>query len=112
MPDGTEGSAAAGVMILSAEDGLADTIRPRVDAAGGDPSMIVGLTPDDGPTGDRLLSLPEDIPVIEQGVEDVAAGLVIIDPLVAFFGSKIDSHRDQDVRRVLAARPWQRPACL
>ena len=74
--------------------------------------MIVGLTPDDGPTGDRLLSLPEDIPVIEQGVEDVAAGLVIIDPLVAFFGSKIDSHRDQDVRRVLAARPWQRPACL
>ena len=37
LPDGTP-CEAAGVVISSAEDGLADTIRPRLDAAGGDPS--------------------------------------------------------------------------
>ncbi len=33
-----------GVLILSAEDGLADTIRPRLDAAGGDPTRVHALT--------------------------------------------------------------------
>ena len=28
------------VLMLSAEDGLADTVRPRFDAAGGDPAMV------------------------------------------------------------------------
>ncbi len=103
MPDGTRGGAAAGVVILSAEDDLADTVRPRLDAAGGDTSRILALTTNGDEAGDRLPSLPEEIPLIEQGIERVGAELVIIDPLVAYFGGKIDSHRDQDVRRVLAA---------
>ena len=104
MPDGSAGGVAAGVVVLSAEDGLADTVRPRLDAAGGDPTRVLALTAKyDDNAGDQLLSLPEDIPLIEQGIEEVEADLVPIDPLVAFFGSKIDSHRDQDVRRVLAS---------
>jgi len=44
MPDGTPGLGyAAGVVLLSAEDGLADTIRPRLDAAGGEASRVVAL---------------------------------------------------------------------
>jgi hypothetical protein len=103
MPDGSGGSAAAGVVILSAEDGLHDTVRPRLDAAQGNPSRVLALTTtDDGNGGRRLLSLPQDIPLIERGIDRVEADLVTIDPLVAFFGDKTDSHRDQDVRRVLA----------
>lgn len=30
-------------VLLTAEDGLADTIRPRLDAAGGDPSRVLAL---------------------------------------------------------------------
>jgi hypothetical protein len=37
LPDGTP-TEAAGAVIVSAEDGGADTIRPRFDAAGGDPA--------------------------------------------------------------------------
>ena len=36
------GRAAPGnVLFLCVEDGLADTVRPRIDAAGGDPSRVV-----------------------------------------------------------------------
>ncbi|MEM1331474.1 MAG: AAA family ATPase, partial [Planctomycetota bacterium] len=39
----SESNAPGGVVLLSAEDGLADTIRPRLDAAGADPSRVVAL---------------------------------------------------------------------
>jgi predicted ATP-dependent serine protease len=103
MPDGSTGGVAAGVVILSAEDGLADTVRPRLDAARGDPAGVLALTTKyDDNARDLLLSLPKDIPLIAQGIERIEAELVTIDPLVAYFGNKTDSHRDQDVRRVLA----------
>src|SRR4051812_25340935 len=40
MPDGSSGVGRASVVLLSAEDGLADTIRPRLDAAGADASRV------------------------------------------------------------------------
>jgi hypothetical protein len=101
-PDGAE-CEAAGVVLLSAEDGLADTIRPRLDAAGADASRIVALaTVPDENGHERLLSIPEDIALIEKGIERVDASLVIVDPLMAFLSGETNSHRDQDVRRALA----------
>jgi hypothetical protein len=93
----------AGVVLLSAEDGLADTIRPRLDAAGADVSRVLSLAtvPDENGL-ERLLSIPEDIPLIEMGIERVGARLVVVDPLMAFLSADANSHRDQDVRRALA----------
>jgi hypothetical protein len=106
-PDGSECEAGAGgVVILSAEDGLADTIKPRLEAADADTSRISSLgTVWEGKGGrrhERALSLPEDIPLIEREVRRVEAKLVIVDPLMAFLPKKIDAHKDQDVRRALA----------
>src|SRR5262249_2987163 len=42
MPDNTPGRH-GGVVLLSAEDGLQDTIRPRLDAAGADCSRVLAL---------------------------------------------------------------------
>jgi hypothetical protein len=101
-PDGAE-CEAAGAVLLSAEDGLADTIRPRLDAAGADTSRILALaTVPDENGHDRLLSIPEDIPLIEKGIRRVGARLVVVDPLMAFLSGETNSHRDQDVRRALA----------
>jgi hypothetical protein len=101
-PDGAE-CEPAGVVLLSAEDGLADTIRPRLDAARADTSRILALaTIPDEDGHDRLLSIPEDIPLIEKGIRRVRARLVVVDPLMAFLSGNINSHRDQDVRRALA----------
>lgn len=107
MPDDTAGSLGpSGVVILSAEDGLADTIRPRLDAAGADVSRIVALTgilaPDQVDEYGHPPSLPVDIGAIEATAMDVTASLIIIDPLMAYLGGQVDSHRDQDVRRALA----------
>jgi RecA-family ATPase len=39
MPDGTPG-AQGSVVLIAPEDGVSDTIKPRIEAAGGDPSRI------------------------------------------------------------------------
>jgi hypothetical protein len=103
LPDGTP-CEAAGAVICSAEDGLADTIRPRLDTAGGDPSRVLSLaTVTDEEGLQRPISIPQDVPIIEEGIRRIGAVLVVIDPLMAFFGSDIDSYKDQNVRRALAA---------
>ena len=93
---------AGGVVICSAEDGLADTIRPRLDAAGGDPERVLALTTVMDGDSERLLSIPEDLDVVRQAIEQVGAKLLIVDPQMAFLSGRHDAHRDQDVRRALA----------
>jgi hypothetical protein len=100
-PDGS-GCEAGGVVILSAEDGLADTIRPRFDAAGGDAAKAVAVsTVPDAEGNERQIAIPDDLHVIEAAIERVGAVLVVIDPLMAFLPGEVNSHRDQDVRRGL-----------
>jgi hypothetical protein len=100
-PDGTE-CKTGGVVLCSAEDGETDTIRPRFDAAGGEASKVLTLATVPEGASERLLSIPEDLEIIRRGIEQVQATLVVIDPLSAFLSGKVNSHRDQDVRRVLA----------
>ena len=67
LPGGDAAPAAPrGVLLFSAEDDLFDTIRPRIDAAGGDPQRIVAFVavPDGTDTG-RPFALPGDLPLLE-----------------------------------------------
>ncbi len=105
MPDGSHGlHEPASVVLLTAEDGLGDTIRPRLDAAGADASRVIAITGvPDGVNGDmRPVELPLDLHYIERVVLDHDAVLVIIDPLMAFLGGTTNSYQDHDVRRALA----------
>lgn len=88
-----------GVVLLSAEDGLADTIRPRLDAAGADCSRIVAL--DLVGEDQHPVTIPEDLGWIEAAVKRVEATVVVVDPLMAYLSGDVNSHRDQDVRRAL-----------
>ena len=103
-PDGTQ-APAGDVVILTAEDGLADTIRPRLDAAGADVSrvwVIQAVTSADD-AGGKLFSLAGDVGALEDVVSEHRARLVMIDPLDGYLRG-IDSHRNSEVRGVLA--PW------
>ena len=101
MPDGASG-VTGGVVLLTFEDGLADTICPRLDAARADVSRVVALRGVAADDDVRLPTIPEDLDAISAGIADVGALLVIVDPLMAALSGDVNSHRDQDVRRALA----------
>lgn len=102
MPGETIARPPAGVLLLSAEDGLADTIRPRLDAAGADVSRIVALTAVLHDGAERLPTLPGDLGRIEATIRAHDAVLVVVDVLMAFLDGSVNAHRDQDVRGALA----------
>jgi hypothetical protein len=92
-----------GVVICSAEDGAADTIVPRLIAAGADLHRVYILHGVAGPDGQEdTLSIPGALDVIEAAILAHDAALVIIDPLVAYLGAETSANKDQDVRRALA----------
>lgn len=106
MPDGTAGIQ-CDVIIISAEDGTADTIRPRLEAAGADLSrihIIDGIKETDKSTGEVIERsfLLSDISELEEVIKsNPEIGIIFIDPISAFVGN-IDSHKNSDVRSLLA----------
>ncbi|TCA40292.1 hypothetical protein E0H72_21055 [Rhizobium leguminosarum bv. viciae] len=98
-----EGQAPVGrVLILSAEDDVADTLRPRFEAAGGDAAMVEVLDGVMTDKGERGLNLAEDIRLLDRVLscrDDYR--LVIIDPISAYLG-RTDTHTASEVRSVLA----------
>ncbi len=103
MPDGRRGDLyekPAGVVILSAEDDLEDTIRPRLDAMGADCDRIVnlkGIATKDGECPPTLA----DLTAMEEAVKAVNAKLVIVDPLVAYVPDTGNPNSDHKMRRLL-----------
>lgn len=102
-PGGKRVTDPAGVLLLNAEDDLARTIRPRLEAAGADLNRIHMLTGiRTGAEGDeRPPVLPNDLPLLEELIIRHGVALVVIDPFSAYLSSDIDAHKDADVRRCL-----------
>jgi hypothetical protein len=102
-----EGSVPKGnVLLLSAEDDPADTYVPRLTAAGADLKRIqaISMVVTYDKQQRRCFDLTKDIERLEKAVREHKATLVIIDPVSAYMGKpgKLDTHRNADVRAVLA----------
>lgn len=96
------------VLFVSAEDDPADTIRPRLDAAGADPErvhIVTGvqvLNRESDVQEKRLLSLRKDIDAILLAVAAMDnCRLIIIDPISAYLDGS-DSHNNAEIRGMLA----------
>jgi putative DNA primase/helicase len=92
------------VIMLSAEDGVADTIVPRLMAAGAEREKIKIVTAvhEDDAAGRRVFNLTQDLHMLEDLITELAdVGLVIIDPVDAYIGGNVDSHKNAAVRAVL-----------
>lgn len=95
------------VLLISCEDDAADTIAPRLDAAGADRSRIHVLDwieerGDDGSERCRTFDIAKDADVMRdlcRQIGDVA--LIVVDPVSAYLGAA-DSHKTSDVRAALA----------
>jgi hypothetical protein len=96
---------AADVVLLGIEDGLADTVVPRLMAAGADRQRIHSIdgVPERRATGEivRLATLA-DLGSLEAAIRQTGAKLLVVDPLTAFLPAGVDSHNDAEVRAVLA----------
>ena len=104
MPDGARGlKSPRGVVLLGCEDGLADTVRPRLDAAKADVGRIVALQAVRDGEGRARLPTVGDATAIAEAARAVDAAVLIVDPLSAFLGRGVDGHRDTDVRQALAS---------
>jgi putative DNA primase/helicase len=108
-PDEAGGRAPLGnCLVLSAEDAADDVLRPRLEAAGADLARAhtiksVVTRDHDGKAHAAVLSLQRDL---EQLGESIAAiggiSLIVVDPLNAYFGDQVDTHKTAAVRSVLA----------
>lgn len=106
LPDQPSGEP-GGVVLLTAEDGIADTIRPRFDAANGNANRVAILEATElqdastGETHTQSLSLSSDLPQLAEAMEAVApCRLLIVDPITSYMGSA-DGHSNTEVRAFL-----------
>jgi hypothetical protein len=89
------------VVLMSAEDDLYDTIRPRIDAAGGDTRRVIAIST--LTSAGVPVAIPDDVPVLEGIMTQADVALLIIDPLVAFLSPRHNVNSDQAVRQAFHA---------
>lgn len=101
-PTSCETCSIGNVVILSAEDDAADTIRPRLEAAGANIERAFILDAVRDGDKQRTFNLAADFQKLEALLKEISGvALVIIDPITAYMGG-VDSHKTTDVRAALA----------
>ncbi|HDR8928308.1 TPA: AAA family ATPase [Burkholderia vietnamiensis] len=100
-PDGSACNRIGDVLVWSGEDNPADTIVPRLMAAGADLDRVHIITGRTDGNGELLPFDPAaDMPLLSERLADMdAARLLILDPIVSAVSG--DAHRVNDVRRNL-----------
>lgn len=81
------------VIYQTAEDGLGDTVKPRLIEAGADLDRVLVI--DDS---DVQLTLSDER--IEKAIIENNARLVIVDPIQAYLGADVDMNRANEVRPI------------
>lgn len=83
------------IIYQTAEDGLGDTIKPRLLAGDADCAQIKVIDE----TEASLTLLDERV---EQAISETGARVMILDPVQAYVGTGVDMNRANEVRTVLA----------
>lgn len=79
------------VIYQTAEDGLGDTIKPRLLAAGADCSRVLVIDDREQPL--TMLDIR-----LEEAIVQTKARLVVLDPIQGFLGAEVDMHRANEIR--------------
>lgn len=82
------------VLYQTAEDGLGDTIKPRLNAAGADCSKVLVI--DDK---EKALTMMDSR--LEEALIETGARLVVLDPIQGYLGADVDMHRANEIRPVM-----------
>lgn len=82
------------VIYQTAEDGLGDTIKPRLMAANADCSKVLVID-------DREEPLTMRDERLEKAIAETNAKLIVLDPIQGFLGADVDMHRANEIRPVM-----------
>ena len=98
------------VLVLQAEDGIADTWMKRFLWEKGDPAFLHFITGVRAKRRDRLqyFNLAGDLDLFQNAVREIGKGKVkvelgIVDPMMSYVGSKVDAKAEQEVRPMIQA---------
>jgi hypothetical protein len=80
--------------MISAEDGIGPIMLPRIEAQGGDLTMIAAY--DEGFTLDANMARR-----VAVAAKEVDAAIVFLDPMVVYMGGEVDSFKANEVRSVM-----------
>lgn len=86
---------------LCSEDGLADTIKPRAEAAGADTSKLFALNSTilrDGKL--KSFTLKDDLDMLGDAASKASATFIVIDAITSYMG-KVENNSTTDIRSVL-----------
>lgn len=78
-------------MYQTAEDGIADTIKPRLAKCGADMTRVRFINEDE-----KQLSMTDDR--IEKAIRQNSVRLMIMDPIQAYLGANVDMNRANEIR--------------
>lgn len=95
LPGDTEPREPISIIYNTAEDGLGDTIKPRLRAAGADLARINTIN-------ERVNTLTMMDDRLEKCIAETGAKLLILDPIQAYLGAKIDMNKANEVRPIFA----------
>jgi RecA-family ATPase len=96
LPGQTKATSGGRVLLLSAEDGLGDTIRPRLDDMKANVKKIFAINK-------AIVFDDEGIEEVRAHIDKIQPTMVIVDPLVAYMGGGVDLHKANEVRVVMHA---------
>ena len=82
------------VIYQTAEDGLGDTIKPRLLAAGADCSRVLVIDDREQPL--TMLDIR-----LEEAIMQTKARMVVLDPIQGFLGTDVDMHRANEIRTLM-----------
>ena len=82
------------VIYQTAEDGLGDTIKPRLLAAGADCSRVMVIDDREQPL--TMLDIR-----LEDAIMQTKSRLVVLDPIQGFLGAEVDMHRANEIRPLM-----------
>lgn len=92
-PDGIENAPQGPVVIFTTEDDVATVIKPRIIAAGGDPSKVFVMR--------DSFTFKHDLKAFEKMLKKVKPIWVIFDPGKPYIGTLKNAHDDAEIRAIL-----------
>ncbi len=95
LPGDTQPREPINIIYNTAEDGLGDTIKPRLRSAGADLARINNIN-------ERVNTISMTDERLEKSVVEVNAKLLILDPIQAYLGTNVDMNKANEVRPIFA----------